>query len=113
MVIINKYVKHTKISESKTRQILHLFSVDINAKQSSQLNGLNRNTVNRFLKEIHMHLARICKKQSPFHEKLGIDESYFGAQRINSQRGRGGRGETVVSGIFKRNGKIYRNYFRL
>ena len=105
MVIINKYVKHTKISESKTRQILHLFSVDINAKQSSQLNGLNRNTVNRFLKEIHMHLARICK--------LGIDESYFGAQRINSQRGRGGRGETVVSGIFKRNGKIYRNYFRL
>ena len=107
MTTTNKYAKRAKISEAKIRQILHLFSVDLNAKQISQLTGLNRNTVNRYLKEIRMHLAQICEEQSPFHGEVEIDESYFGARRIKGQRGRGARGKTIVFGIFRRNGKVF------
>ena len=77
------------------------------AIQISQLTGLNRNTVNRYLKEIRIYLAQICEEQSPFYGEVEIDESYFGARRIKGQRGRGARGKTIVFGIFKRNGKVY------
>lgn len=107
MTITNKYAKRAKISESKIRQILHLFSIDLNAIQISQLTGLNRNTVNRYLKGIRIRLAQICEEQSPFYGEVEIDESYFGARRIKGQRGRGARGKTTVFGIFKRNGKVY------
>jgi transposase len=107
MTITNKYAKRAKISEPKIRQFLHLFSIDLNATQISQLTGLNRNTVNRYVKEIRIHLARLCEEQSPFRGEVEIDESYFGARRIKGQRGRGARGKTVVFGIFKRNGKVY------
>ncbi len=107
MTITNKYAKRAKISESKIRQILHLFSIDLNAIQISQLTGLNRNTVNRYLKAIRIRLAQICEEQSPFYGEVEIDESYFGARRIKGQRGRGARGKTTVFGIFKRNGKVY------
>ena len=107
MTMSNKYAKRAKISETKFRYILKLFSLDLNAKQISELTRLNRNTINRYLKEIRMRLAEICKEQSPFSGEIEIDESYFGARRIKGQRGRGARGKTIVFGIFKRNGKVY------
>ena len=107
MTMSNKYAKRAKISETKFRYILKLFSLDLNAKQISELTRLNRNTINRYLKEIRMRLAEICKEQSPFSGEIEIDESYFGARRIKGQRGRGARGKTIVFGIFKRKGKVY------
>ena len=107
MTITNKYVKRAKISEIKFRQILRLFCLDLNAKQISNLTRLNRNTINRYLKEIRVHVAQICEEQSPFQGEIEVDESYFGARRIKGQRGRGARGKTIVFGIFKRNGKVY------
>ena len=38
---------------------------------------------------------------------MEIDESYFGARRIQGKRGRGAFGKTIVFGIFRRNGKVY------
>lgn len=107
MTITNKYVKRAKISEVKFRQILNLFCLDLNAKQITNLTRLNRNTINRYLKEIRIRLSVICIEQSPFQGEIEVDESYFGARRVKGQRGRGARGKTIVFGIFKRNGKVY------
>lgn len=49
----NKYIKNAKISEDKFRQLLKLFSVDLDAIQISEIIGLSRNTVNRYLKAIY------------------------------------------------------------
>lgn len=107
MTIKNKYSKRSKISEKKFREILRYFSIDLNASQITELSNLNRNTINRYLKEIRIKIANHCQEQSPFRGEFEIDESYFGARRVKGRRGRGAGGKTIVFGIFKRNGKVY------
>lgn len=53
--------KSFKISESKFRELLRLFSINLEATQIAELTGLNRNTVNRFLKAIRVRLAEFCE----------------------------------------------------
>jgi len=107
MTIKNKYSKRSKISEKKFREILRYFSIDLNASQITELSNLNRNTINRYLKEIRIKIANHCQEQSPFRGEVEVDESYFGARRVKGRRGRGAGGKTIVFGIFKRNGKVY------
>ncbi|MDZ7695083.1 MAG: hypothetical protein U5K69_28860 [Balneolaceae bacterium] len=61
----NKYVNRSKISESKFREIVHLFSMDLTAIQIAELAGLNRNTVNRYLKGIRQRIAEYCSVTEP------------------------------------------------
>jgi len=103
----NKYIRRSKISEKKFRELLRLFAVDLVASQIAHITGLNRNTVNRYLKEIRLRIAEYCKQSSPLSGEVEIDESYFGARRIKGRRGRGALGKTIVFGIFRRNGKVY------
>ena len=107
MTIKNKYANRSKISEAKFRELLRLFSLNLEATQIAELTGLNRNTVNRFLKAIRIRLAEFCEQQSPFSGEIEVDESFFGARRIKGKRGRGAYGKTIVFGVFKRNGKVY------
>ena len=44
----NKYIKRSKISEVKFREIVRYFSLDIDAQTVAILTGLNRNTINRY-----------------------------------------------------------------
>jgi transposase len=103
----NKYIRRSKISEKKFREFLRLFAVDLDASQIANIAGLNRNTVNRYLKEVREKIAEYCKQSSPLSGEVEIDESYFGARRIKGRRGRGALGKTIVFGIFRRNGKVY------
>jgi transposase-like protein len=103
----NKYAKSAKLSERKFRELIKLFSVDLDASQIAKVTGLNRNTVNRYLKEIRKRIAQHCEEQSPFSGEVEVDESYFGARRFKGRRGRGAGGKTIVFGIFQRNGKVY------
>jgi transposase-like protein len=107
MKLKNKYANRSKISEAKIRQIVKLFSLDLNASQITKLTGLNRNTINRYLSEIRERIAEFCERQSPFSGEVEVDESFFGARRVKGKRGRGAFGKTIVFGIFKRNGKVY------
>ena len=107
MTIKNKYANRSKISEKKFRQILRLFSLDLDALQIASITGLNRNTINRYLKAIRERIADHCQQQSPFSGEVEVDESYFGAHRVKGRRGRGAFGKTVVFGIFKRNGSVF------
>lgn len=97
----------TRISRVKFRQILRLFALDLTATQIAVLTGLNRNTVNRYLKQIRRSIADFCEQESPFTGGVELDESYFGAKRIRGKRGRGAAGKTIVFGIYKRNGRVY------
>ena len=103
----NKYAKRSRISEHQFRQIVRLFSVDLEATQIAKLTGLNRNTINRYLKAIRLRLIEYCDAQSPFSGEVEVDESFFGARRVKGKRGRGAFGKTIVFGIFQRNGHVH------
>ena len=107
MTMRNKYVRCSHISEKKFRQLVKLFSLDLDAIQISELSHLNRNTVNRYLKIIRTRIAELCEIESPLGGEVEIDESYFGAKRVKGKRGRGASGKTIVFGILKRKGKVY------
>ena len=100
MTMRNKYVRRSHISEKKFRQLVKLFSLDLDAIQISELSHLNRNTVNRYLKIIRTRIAELCEIESPLGGEVEIDESYFGAKRVKGKRGRGASGKTIVFGIF-------------
>jgi transposase len=107
MTTTNKYKKRSRISEAKFRQLLRLFSLDIDATNIAEITGLNRNTVNRYLRLIRERIVDLCNKTSPFSGVIEVDESYFGARRIKGKRGRGAGGKTPVFGILQRGGKVY------
>ena len=107
MTVKNKYANRSKISEKKIRQIVKLFSIDLDASQITKISGLNRNTINRYLTGIRKRIAEFCEIQSPFSGEVEVDESFFGARRVKGKRGRGAFGKTIVFGIFKRNGSVF------
>ena len=107
MTVKNKYANRSKISEAKFRELVKLFALNLEATQIAELTGLNRNTVNRFLRAIRERLAEFCEQQSPFSGEVEVDESFFGSRRVKGKRGRGAYGKTIVFGVFKRNGKVY------
>jgi transposase len=107
MTVKNRYVNRSKISEKKFRELLRFFALDLDASQIAHITGLNRNTVNRYGKEIRFKIAAYCKQSSPLSGEVEIDESYLGARRIKGRRRRGALGKTIVFGIFKRNGNVY------
>lgn len=66
MTLKNKYAKRSKNSEAKIRQIVKLFSLDLEASQINKISGLNRNTTNRYLTEIRKRIAEFCEKHRDF-----------------------------------------------
>jgi transposase len=107
MTIKNKYIKGSKITETKFRQLVKLFSHDLDAQTIASLSKLNRNTVNRYLTLFRTRIAEMCENQSPFDGEIEVDESYFGGKRIKGKRGRSAFKKTPIFGIFKRGGKVY------
>lgn len=103
----NKYLYRSRISESKSRGIIKLFCVDLNATQISKLSGLSRNSINKILLALRIRIAELCELEKPFRGEIEVDESFFGARRKKGKRGRGAYGKTIVFGIYKRNGKVY------
>jgi transposase-like protein len=107
MAMKNRYANRSKISEAKFRELVKLFALNLEATQIAELTGLNRNTINRFLRAIRERLAEFCEQQSPLSGEVEVDESFFGPRRVKGKRGRGAYGKTIVFGVFKRNGKVY------
>src|SRR5215208_2771734 len=107
MAVSSKQLVRARISRAKFRQLLKLFALDLTATQIAPLTGLNRNTVNRYLRLIRQAIAEHCQRESPFSGEVELDESYFGARRVRGKRGRGAGGKTIVFGIYKRNGRVY------
>jgi transposase-like protein len=107
MSLKNRYVNRSKISEAKFRELIRYFAADLDASQIALLSGLNRNTVNRYLKAIRERIAEYCELESPLSGEVEVDESFFGARRVKGKRGRGAYGKTIVFGLIKRHGRVY------
>ena len=107
MTITNRYKKRSRISEAKFRQLLRLFTLDIDAITIAKIIGLNRNTVNLYFRLLRERIVLLCNKTSPFSGIIEVDESYFGAKRVKGKRGRGASGKTPVFGILQRGGHVY------
>jgi transposase-like protein len=107
MAMKNRYVIRVRISEYQFRHIVRLFALDLDATQITAITGLNRNTINRYLRGIRERIADYCESKSPFSGEIVVDESYFGARRVKGKHGRGGFGKTAVFGVFKRNACVY------
>ena len=103
----NRYLKRSRISEAKFRELVRYFSLDLTSDNIAVLTGLNRNTVNRYLLLLRKRVAEFCERDSPFSGEIEVDESYFGARRVKGKRGRGASGKTPVFGILQRGGKVY------
>jgi transposase len=103
----NKYIKRSRLSEAKFRQLLMLFSHDIDAVAIASITHLNRKTINRYLALIRERIVSLCAQSSPFSGEIEVDESYFGARRVKGKRGRGAYAKTVVFGILQRGGEVY------
>ena len=103
----NKYINHSRISESKFREVVKYFSLDLDAQKIARLTRLNRNTVNRYVSLFRQRIAEVCETDTPFKGDIEVDESYFGAKRIRGKRGRGAAGKIPVFGILQRRGKVY------
>ncbi len=102
----NKYIKRSRISDKKFRELVFAFSLDLTATQISQITKINRNTVNRILKKIRLRLAEIAEDSTPFKGEIELDESYFGPKRQRGKRGRGASKKIIVFGLYKRNGAV-------
>lgn len=105
--IKNRYLRSSKLSEAKFREIVKLFSADLTAVQIAQLANINRNTVNRILRLIRERILEYTETQRPFFGTIEVDESWFGAKRVKGKRGRGAYGKTTVFGVYERQGQVY------
>jgi transposase len=106
--VLNKYLRRTRLSERKFRQVLKLFCADFEAAKIVEITNISRNTINALLSKIRARIASLAEKESYFTiGEIEIDESYFGAKRVKGKRGRGSYGKTIVFGMKKRNDKVY------
>ena len=82
----NKYIKHTHISERKFKEIIRLFSLDLEANKISEITNISRNSINALLAKIRQRIAELCDKESYFNKgEIEVDESYFGAKKENKR----------------------------
>ena len=56
----NKYVKNSKISEGKFREIIKYFALDLEANKISILTKISRKTINKYLLNIRARIADYC-----------------------------------------------------
>ena len=99
MSTTNRYVRRSKISEAKFRELVRYFALDLDAHKIAALTRLNRNTVNRYLLRIRERIAEHCEEASPVE---GIGAGGNGDA--------GARGRTPVIGIFQRGASIYTGF---
>jgi len=95
----NRYIKNSRVSGSKFRQILHLFCLDLDATKVSLQTKVNRNTINRLFMLFRKSMVLVCEYGDELSEEVEVDESYFGARRVRGKRGRGAAGKIPVVGI--------------
>ncbi len=103
----NEYYKRSKISESKFREILKYFSMDLSVSQVAKLTEISRRSVSDIYQKLRKRIYLLTREEGKIEGEVEIDESYFGARRVRGKRGRGAKGKVPVFGLLKRGGKVY------
>lgn len=105
-------VRYSKLSDYKVKKIIDCFAIDIEANKTSELLGINRNTINRFYKLFRQLIyASQMSDLIKFFGEVECDEAYFGSKRLRGlnmpqKRGRG-TWKRPVFGVFERGGRVY------
>jgi transposase len=107
MAQVNRYYRHAKISESKFRQLLRYFALDLSASDAARLSGLSIRSVNDLYLRLRHRLLEACELDAPISGTLEIDESLFGPRGVRGKPGRGASGNTIVFAILERGGRNY------
>ena len=107
MIGVNRYFRHSKISEARFRDLVRCFALDLTATQTAAVTGISVRSVNAIFLRMRRRMAEISERSSPFAGVLEADESYFGPRRIRGKRGRGASGKTIVFGLLKRGNEVY------
>ena len=76
MVHKNKYIKSSKISEAKFREIISYFVADLSATQIANLSGVSRNSINKYLMGVRQRIYAFCIAYSPFRFNYNNDNLY-------------------------------------
>ena len=104
----NKYLKGTRISERKFREVLRYFAHDLPVLTAAKLCGLNYRTTHRLCALLRQRVvAQAVPESPPLGGAVEIDESYFGPRRVRGKRGRGAGGKIPVIGLHKRGENVY------
>ncbi len=88
------------------------FCSDIDATKTSEILGLNRNTVNRYFRIFREEIyQKQVSDKTQFFGEVELDEAYFEAKRLRGvampqKRGRG-TWKQPVFGVFERDGRVY------
>lgn len=104
---LNRYIKFSKLSEAKTREILRYFALDLTASDASRLSGVSVRSVNDLYLDLRCRIYAETARASPLAGAIEVDESYFGPKRVRGKRGRGAGGKTIVFGLLKRGDSVY------
>lgn len=81
----NKYIIRSRISEAKFRSILLYFCFDIEAVKIAKLSEISCQSINKIIKSIRILITKECDKTSKMQGEIEIDESYFGAKRVQGK----------------------------
>lgn len=68
---------------------------------------LNHNTTLALYRLLRCRMAELAQLGCSFHDKVEIDESYFGPACVRGVRGRGARRKTPAFSILKRGGRVH------
>ena len=104
----NRYYSRSRIAEAKFRQIIRFFAMDFTASDTAKLTNISVRSIHTIYIKLHKKIAVQCEKISPFNCIVELDESYFDARRVRGKRGRGASGKTIVFGLLKRDGSVYK-----
>ena len=101
-------LSHCKLKRSAQVRLLEFFVLEVTARSSADLLGIQANTAILFYTKVRRIIGLHLEQQASevFEGSIELDESYFGGVR-KGKRGRGAAGKVVVFGILKRGGKVY------
>lgn len=104
----NRCYSRSRIAEAKFRQIIRFFAMDFTASDTAKLTNISVRSIPTIYIKLHKKIAVQCEKISPFNCIVELDKSYFDARRVRGKRGRGASGKTIVFGLLKRDGSVYK-----
>ena len=104
----NRCYSRSRIAEAKFRQIIRFFAMDFTASDTAKLTNISVRSIHTIYIKLHKKIAVQCEKISPFNCIVELDESYFDARRVRGKRGRGASGKTIVFGLLKGDGSVYK-----
>ena len=104
----NKYIRCSKLSETKFRELLRCFCLDLDAGQMAAILRVNRNTVNRYLRLVRERVAYLCGMQSPFGGKDAFPFTLMALREYQGGKiGKAAMAGPPVFGATERDGYVF------